>query len=79
MYTTTNRKLIDPTARRLENFWWHVWGSDRKHLSGRALAQIYKEISTGPTFMPLKGPVNRYEKPPVALPSDTSSSLSSLD
>ncbi|KAK1768707.1 hypothetical protein QBC33DRAFT_356321 [Phialemonium atrogriseum] len=65
VYTYTSRRLNDPTAHRLENFWWHVLGSDRRHLSGKALAKIYEEISNGPTFVPLKGPVNRYEGPPV--------------
>lgn len=65
VYTYTSRKLNDPTAHRLENFWWHVLGSDRRYLSGRALAKIYEEISNGPTFVPLKGPVNRYEGPPI--------------
>lgn len=40
-------------------------GSDKRYLSGRALAKIFEEISNGPTFVPLKGPVNRYEGPPV--------------
>lgn len=70
VYTYTSRRLNDPTAHRLENFWWHVLGSDRRNLSGRALAKIYEEISNGPTFVPLKGPVNRYEGPPVVLPSN---------
>lgn len=61
VYTTTNKKLKDPTARRLENFWWHVWGSDRRALSGRALARIFEDISVGPTFVPLRGPANRWE------------------
>lgn len=61
VYTTTNKKLKDPTARRLENFWWHVWGSDRRALSGRALAKIFEDISVGPTFVPLRGPANRWE------------------
>jgi hypothetical protein len=65
VYTTTFRKLIDPTAHRLENFWWHVWGSDRRLLSGRALAKLYEDISTGPTFVPLRGPPNRWEGPLV--------------
>ncbi|KAI6783052.1 uncharacterized protein J7T54_002214 [Emericellopsis cladophorae] len=60
-YTVTSKALKDPTARRLENFWWHVVGSDRIHLSGRTLARIFKEISLGPTFVPLKGPPNRWE------------------
>ncbi|PHH60899.1 hypothetical protein CDD81_1060 [Ophiocordyceps australis] len=65
VYTTTNKKLKDPTARRLENFWWHVWGSDRRFLSGRALARLYENISLGPTIAPLQGPPNRWEGPDV--------------
>ncbi|GAB0145535.1 hypothetical protein EsHS_00005963 [Epichloe bromicola] len=65
VYTTTNKNLKDPTARRLENFWWQVWGSDRRYLSGRALARIYEDISVGPTFVPLHGPPNRWEGPNV--------------
>ncbi|OAQ68455.1 hypothetical protein VFPPC_04691 [Pochonia chlamydosporia 170] len=65
VYTTTNKKLKDPTARRLENFWWQVWGSDRRYLSGRALAKIYEDISLGPTVVPLHGPPNRWEGPGV--------------
>ncbi|KAI5464526.1 hypothetical protein BGZ63DRAFT_421544 [Mariannaea sp. PMI_226] len=63
VYTTTHKRLKDPTACRLENFWWHVWGSDRKHLKGQTLAKIYEHISTGPTFVPLRGPPNRWESP----------------
>ncbi len=66
VYTITHRRLVDPTASRLENFWWHVWGSDRRYLSGHALAELYEEISTGPTFVPLQGPSNRYEGPLVS-------------
>lgn len=65
VYTTTNKKLQDPTARRLENFWWHVMGSDRQHLSGHVLAKLYEDISLGPTFVPLRGPPNRWEGPDV--------------
>jgi len=65
VYTTTYKKLKDPTACRLENFWWHVWGSDRRFLNGSALAKLYEEISVGPTFVPLKGPPNRWEGPDV--------------
>ncbi|KAG5988309.1 hypothetical protein E4U54_004695, partial [Claviceps lovelessii] len=64
-YTTTNKKLKDPTARRLENFWWQVWGSDRRYLSGQALARIYENISVGHAFVPLHGPPNRWEGPDV--------------
>ncbi|KAJ3498869.1 hypothetical protein NLG97_g787 [Lecanicillium saksenae] len=63
VYTITNKKLKDPTARRLENFWWHVWGSDRSKLSGRVLARIFEDISLGPTVVPLRGPPNRWEGP----------------
>ncbi len=51
-YTVTKGTLGDPTAHRLGNFWWHVWGSDRKRLSGRTLAGLYREISTGSTVVP---------------------------
>ncbi|PHH70149.1 hypothetical protein CDD83_5506 [Cordyceps sp. RAO-2017] len=67
VYTTTNKRLQDPTARRLENFWWHVWGSDRRFLSGRALARLYEDISIGPTIVPLQGPPNRWEGPNALL------------
>ncbi|KAK3363482.1 hypothetical protein B0T25DRAFT_43651 [Lasiosphaeria hispida] len=63
VYTTTFRRLVDPTAYRLENFWWHVWGSDRRNLSGPALARLFEEFSMGPTFVPLRSPANRYEGP----------------
>ncbi|KAK7756548.1 hypothetical protein SLS62_001384 [Diatrype stigma] len=63
VYTTTFQRLIDPTANRLENFWWHVWGSDRRHLPGPVLARLFEDISTGPTFVKLRGPPNRYEPP----------------
>ncbi|ODA78744.1 hypothetical protein RJ55_06127 [Drechmeria coniospora] len=65
VYTTTNKRLQDPTARRLENFWWHVLGSDRRHLSGRILAGLYEDISVGPTVIPIQGPPNRWEGPDV--------------
>lgn len=61
VYTTTNKKLQDPTARRLENFWWHVLGSDRRKLNGEVLATLYEDISLGPTFISLRGPPNRWE------------------
>jgi hypothetical protein len=65
VYTTTFRRLVDPTAYRLENFWWHVWGSDRRYLSGPELARLFEEFTLGPTFVPLRSPANRYEGPPV--------------
>ncbi|KAJ9145552.1 hypothetical protein NKR19_g6038 [Coniochaeta hoffmannii] len=60
VYTTTFRRLEDPTASRLEAFWWHVMGSDRRFLSGKALAKMFEEISKGPSFTPLRGPSNRF-------------------
>ncbi|KAK4453497.1 hypothetical protein QBC34DRAFT_208555 [Podospora aff. communis PSN243] len=65
VYTTTFRRLVDPTAYRLENFWWHVWGSDRRYLSGPELARLFEEFTVGPTFVPLRSPANRYEGPPT--------------
>ncbi|KAH6981866.1 hypothetical protein BKA56DRAFT_672660 [Ilyonectria sp. MPI-CAGE-AT-0026] len=65
VYTTTYKRLKDPTACRLENFWWHVWGSDRRLLKGSTLAKLYEDISLGPTFVPLKGPPNRWEGPDI--------------
>ncbi|KAK3991195.1 hypothetical protein QBC44DRAFT_287338 [Cladorrhinum sp. PSN332] len=52
-YTITFRTVVDPTALRLENFWWHVWGSDRRYLPGPVLARLFKEFALGPTFAPL--------------------------
>lgn len=63
-YTRTHKSLHDPTACRLENFWWHVWGSDRRSLSGKTLASLWEQIASGPTFVPLRGPPNRWEPPP---------------
>ena len=65
VYTTTNKNLKDPTACRLEHFWWHVWGSDRRLLSGEKLARLFEDISTGPTFVPLRSVANRWEGPDV--------------
>lgn len=65
VYTITNKKLKDPTACRLEHFWWHVWGSDRRKLSGEKLARLFEDISTGPTFVPLRSVANRWEGPDV--------------
>ncbi|KAK0703541.1 hypothetical protein B0T26DRAFT_504029 [Lasiosphaeria miniovina] len=62
-YTTINRRLVDPTAYRLENFWWHVLGSDRRNLKGPALAKLFEHFTTGSTFVPLKGPSNRFDGP----------------
>lgn len=59
------KKLQDPTACRLENFWWHVWGSDRRNLSGETIARLWKDIASGPTFVPLIGPPQRPQMPSV--------------
>ncbi|ERT00193.1 hypothetical protein HMPREF1624_03563 [Sporothrix schenckii ATCC 58251] len=66
VYTITHRKLYDPTANRLENFWWHVWGSKRRGLSGKIVAKLYENISTGPTFVPLRTPASRYDGPTIS-------------
>ncbi|KAJ1335928.1 hypothetical protein MN608_02672 [Microdochium nivale] len=63
VYTTTFTRLVDPTANRLENFWWHVWGSERRNLPGPVLARLFEEISNGPTFVKLRSTANRYEGP----------------
>ncbi|RKU41737.1 hypothetical protein DL546_005333 [Coniochaeta pulveracea] len=44
-------------------------GSDRRHLSGKALAKIFEEISTGPSFVPLRGPHHVSKPPPIPQPS----------
>ncbi|KAL2269573.1 hypothetical protein VTJ83DRAFT_1757 [Remersonia thermophila] len=71
-YTTTFRRLFDPSAFRLENFWWHVWGSERlRNLSGPRLAKLYEEFSNGPTFVPIPPPPNPFAKrsqPPASRP-----------
>lgn len=79
VYTTTFGKLKDPTANRLENFWWHVMGSDRRMLSGQTLAKIFEQISNGPTFVPLRGPPNRYEGPIPTMAKNLLETLSQND
>ncbi|RYC64949.1 hypothetical protein CHU98_g1240 [Xylaria longipes] len=61
VFSTTSRELYDPTARRLENFWTRVLGGDRRYLSGRVIARLFKEISEETSFVKLRGPQNRYE------------------
>ncbi|KAG4427358.1 hypothetical protein IFR05_017159 [Cadophora sp. M221] len=63
VYTTTKRRLLDPTAERLENYWWRIWYSDKKYLDGATVARLFDHISNGPTFVPLRGPPNRAEGP----------------
>ncbi|KAL2062201.1 hypothetical protein VTL71DRAFT_6467 [Oculimacula yallundae] len=70
VYTTTKRRLLDPTAERLENYWWRIWYSDRKYLNGATIARLFDDISNGPTVVPLRGPPNRIEGPPT-LPNKT--------
>ena len=71
VYTTTFRRLVDPTAYRLENFWWHVWGSDLRYMSGPTLAKLFEEFATGPTFVPLRSPASRDEGPSVRIHKPT--------
>jgi hypothetical protein len=61
VYTTTKRRLLDPTAERLENYWWRIWGSRRRELNGATVAGLFSHISNGETFVPLRGPANRDE------------------
>ncbi|KAI5860678.1 hypothetical protein GGS23DRAFT_599198 [Durotheca rogersii] len=63
VFTTTSRELVDPTARRLENFWTRVLGGDRRYLPGRVIARLFKSISEEESFVKLRGPPNRYEPP----------------
>ncbi|KAH7310993.1 hypothetical protein BKA65DRAFT_413712 [Rhexocercosporidium sp. MPI-PUGE-AT-0058] len=63
VYTTTKRRLLDPTAERLENYWWRIWYSDKKYLDGATVARLFDHISNGPTVVPLRGPPNRVEGP----------------
>ncbi|KAL2161335.1 hypothetical protein VTH06DRAFT_8557 [Thermothelomyces fergusii] len=70
VYTTTFRRLVDPSAFRLENFWWHVWGSPRlRSLSGPELARLFEEFSNGPTVVPLPSPADRFKRPKAPGPS----------
>ncbi|KAF7865277.1 hypothetical protein EAF04_006254 [Stromatinia cepivora] len=62
VYTTTKRRLLDPTAERLENYWWRIWGSRRRELDASTVARLFVHISEGDTIVPLKGPPNRYER-----------------
>ncbi|XXH02319.1 hypothetical protein Hte_008692 [Hypoxylon texense] len=63
IFTTTSRKLVDPTARRLENFWTRVLGGDRRYLPGTVIARLFQSISEEESFVKLRGPPNRYEPP----------------
>ncbi|KAI0172880.1 hypothetical protein GGR52DRAFT_591383 [Hypoxylon sp. FL1284] len=70
VFSTTSRRLDDPTARRLENFWTRVLGGDRRYLPGKIVARIFQSISEEESFVKLRGPSNRYE--PVYKPSPPS-------
>ncbi|KAG9244024.1 hypothetical protein BJ878DRAFT_480554 [Calycina marina] len=61
VYTTTQRRLLDPTAIRLEHFWWRIWGSRSRELTAHTIADLYAHVSHGETFIPLRGPPNRDE------------------
>ncbi|KAI0805035.1 hypothetical protein GGR55DRAFT_295216 [Xylaria sp. FL0064] len=63
VFSTTSRELYDPTARRLENFWTRMLGGNRRYLSGRVVARLFKDISEETSFVKLRGPDNRYEPP----------------
>ncbi|KAI0897562.1 hypothetical protein F4806DRAFT_406337 [Annulohypoxylon nitens] len=63
VFTTTSRELVDPTARRLENFWTRVLGGDRRYLPGTVIARLFRSISEEESFVKLRGPPNRYEPP----------------
>ncbi|KAI0011355.1 hypothetical protein F4779DRAFT_615596 [Xylariaceae sp. FL0662B] len=63
VYSTTSRELVDPTARRLENFWTRVLGGDRRYLPGAVIARLFRSISEENSFVKLRGPSNRYEPP----------------
>lgn len=64
VYTTTKRRLLDPTAERLENYWWRIWGSRRRELNAATVARLFAYISDGQSFVPLRGPANRDEGSP---------------
>ena len=64
VYTTTKRRLLDPTAERLENYWWRIWGSRKRQLDGATVARLFAQISDGQSFVPLRGPANRDEGSP---------------
>ncbi|KAI1077524.1 hypothetical protein F5B20DRAFT_264858 [Whalleya microplaca] len=63
VFSTTSRELVDPTARRLENFWNRVLGGNRRYLPGPVLARLFRSISEENSFVKLRGPSNRYEPP----------------
>jgi hypothetical protein len=64
VYTTTKRRLLEPTAERLENYWWRIWGSRSRNLKAATVAQIFADISDGQSFVPLTSLANRDEGTP---------------
>ncbi|KAK1837066.1 hypothetical protein QBC39DRAFT_2695 [Podospora conica] len=68
VYATVARRIRDPTAYRQENFWRHVWGSHKRFLSGPRLARLFEDFANSPTFVPLRGPRNRYGNLPIPRP-----------
>ncbi|KAJ2990775.1 hypothetical protein NUW58_g2787 [Xylaria curta] len=78
VFSTTSRELYDPTARRLENFWTRVLGGDRRYLSGRVIARLFKDISEETSFVKLRGPHNRYEPPSPRLPTSKSHDVQAI-
>ncbi|KAI2470079.1 hypothetical protein F4781DRAFT_194037 [Annulohypoxylon bovei var. microspora] len=74
VFTTTSRELVDPTARRLENFWTRVLGGDRRYLPGTVIARLFKSISEEKSFVKLRGPPNRYEPPSPPRPESKAES-----
>ncbi|KAI1259538.1 hypothetical protein F5Y18DRAFT_293815 [Xylariaceae sp. FL1019] len=64
VYATTSRRLYDPTARRLENFWTRILGGNLRRLPAGHIAALFKQCSDETsTFVKLRGPDNRYEPP----------------
>ena len=67
VYTTTQRMLKDPTAQRLENLFWRIWGSRKTKLGELGSAKIVEAliyISSGCTAAgigPLRSVANRDE------------------
>ncbi|KAI3339702.1 hypothetical protein F4824DRAFT_454472 [Ustulina deusta] len=61
--TTLSRKLTDPTARRLANFWTRVLGGNRRYLPGTVIAQLFKQICEEPGTPTIRGQVQNCELP----------------
>ncbi|KAJ8120650.1 hypothetical protein ONZ43_g2693 [Nemania bipapillata] len=74
VFSTTSRELYDPTARRLENFWTRVLGGDRRYLSGKVIARLFRDISET-SFVKLQSPHNRYEPRTLSSAAKADSSI----